>query len=53
MADEPDLALDTLERHVEATRPFSTDFAAGIEARTRALILCRRPTTSTARRSSG
>ena len=38
-AGELDLARDALERLVEATRPFSTDFAAGIEARTRALVL--------------
>ncbi|MFL6121331.1 ATP-binding protein [Actinophytocola sp.] len=35
---ETDLARDALERLIEATQPFSTDFAAGIEARTRALV---------------
>jgi hypothetical protein len=35
---EPDLAQDALKRVVEATAPFSTDFAAGVEARTRALV---------------
>jgi DNA-binding CsgD family transcriptional regulator len=37
-AGEPELALDALERLVAATAPFSTDFASGIEARTRALV---------------
>jgi DNA-binding CsgD family transcriptional regulator len=37
-AGERDLALGALERLVAATEPFSTDFAAGIEARTRALV---------------
>jgi DNA-binding CsgD family transcriptional regulator len=36
-AGEPAVAGDALERLVEATHPFSTDFAAGLEARTRAL----------------
>ncbi|MFC4504801.1 MULTISPECIES: ATP-binding protein [Streptomyces] len=37
-SNEPDLARDALDRLVEATQPFSTDFAGGIEARTRALV---------------
>ncbi|MFC8801163.1 ATP-binding protein [Promicromonospora sp. NPDC057138] len=35
---EPDIAGDALDRLVEATGPFSTDFAAGVEARSRALL---------------
>ncbi|MEU8613992.1 LuxR C-terminal-related transcriptional regulator, partial [Actinoplanes sp. NPDC048791] len=38
-AGEPALAHDALQRLIAATEPFSTDFAAGIEARTRALVL--------------
>jgi DNA-binding CsgD family transcriptional regulator len=38
-AGEPGLAQDALDRLIEATQPFSTDFASGIEARTRALVL--------------
>jgi DNA-binding CsgD family transcriptional regulator len=37
-AGELDLAVDALDRLVAATAPFSTDFATGIEARTRALV---------------
>jgi DNA-binding CsgD family transcriptional regulator len=37
-AGEPDVARDTLERLIEATRPFDTGWARGIEARTRALV---------------
>jgi DNA-binding CsgD family transcriptional regulator/tetratricopeptide (TPR) repeat protein len=35
---ELDLAVDALERLIAATEPFDTDFASGIEARTRALV---------------
>ncbi|GAA4203094.1 AAA family ATPase [Microbispora amethystogenes] len=38
-AGEADLARDAFERLAEATRPFSTDFARGLEARTRALVV--------------
>jgi DNA-binding CsgD family transcriptional regulator len=38
-AGEPGLADEALQRLIAATEPFSTDFAAGIEARTRALVL--------------
>ena len=37
-AGEPEVARDALDRLVEATRPFQTDFAAGLTARTRALV---------------
>jgi DNA-binding CsgD family transcriptional regulator len=37
-AGEIQIARDALDRLIEATQPFSTDFAAGIEARTRALV---------------
>jgi DNA-binding CsgD family transcriptional regulator len=36
-ADEPEVARDALERLVEATQPFDTGWARGVEARTRAL----------------
>ncbi|SNY62743.1 helix-turn-helix transcriptional regulator [Paractinoplanes atraurantiacus] len=35
---EPGVALEALDRLVEATEPFSTDFAGGVEARSRALV---------------
>jgi DNA-binding CsgD family transcriptional regulator len=35
---EPEIARDALDRLIEATRPFGTDFATGLEARTRALV---------------
>jgi DNA-binding CsgD family transcriptional regulator len=38
-AGEPGVAREALDRLIEATQPFSTDFASGIEARTRALLL--------------
>jgi DNA-binding CsgD family transcriptional regulator len=37
-AGEAEIAREALDRLVAATRPFSTDFATGLEARTRALV---------------
>jgi hypothetical protein len=37
-AGEPDVARDAVERFLATTRPFTTDFAAGYAARTRALV---------------
>jgi DNA-binding CsgD family transcriptional regulator/tetratricopeptide (TPR) repeat protein len=35
---ESEIAKDALDRLIEATQPFDTDFATGLEARTRALV---------------
>ncbi|SHN26615.1 helix-turn-helix transcriptional regulator [Cryptosporangium aurantiacum] len=37
-ADEIEVARDALERLVETTKPFDTDYARGLEARNRALV---------------
>jgi hypothetical protein len=52
--DQPDVAAPTVELLVERTQAGGTDWALGIEARSRALLSTgRRPTPSTARRSTG
>ena len=53
-AGDAELARDALERLAETTQPCGTDFALGIEARSRALLSDgAAPRSSIARRSSG